>query len=201
MERTLGCLCHFDLFCTLPVIVTTVNIQQVWIYSSIFFIIKNTGLSRVSPSVDASTVASLASDRHSRDPSPTPHTPLLHFTHAPSAHVTAVYRCTQRRCRPSWSTPTQSAHSLRCTGSPITSKLAGGLLGSFSTLLSCILNHTTPPRPPSLHKRNNRSLKRRRGGGGEESLFQDDGVFPLLFLRREDDACIERRERSALYTC
>lgn len=70
----LGCLCHFDLFCTPPVTLTTVNMQQVWIYSSSLFIIKKPGpVSRVSPGVAASTVASLASDRHSRDPSPTPH--------------------------------------------------------------------------------------------------------------------------------
>lgn len=70
----------------------------------------------------------------------------------------------------------------------------GGLLGSFSTLLPCILNHTTHPpippphpRPPRLHKRNNGSWKRRRGGGGEAAAY-----FPVV--PKEGGGCVPREE-------
>lgn len=137
-------------------------------------------MSQVSSTVDVSSVASLASDRHPGDPSPTP---------------LAFYACTI--CSRDGSVPPYPAplSAILVNTHPVSTftavhgqpnqieavqTLAGGLLGSFSTLLSCILNHTPPPPPPpSLHKRNNRSLKRRRGGGGEESLFpRRQRIFP-----------------------
>lgn len=204
MERPLGCLCHFDLCCTLPVIATTVAMQQVWIYSSsLFIMITRAGVSGHSwhccvhyciisirqalqgplPNTPPPPPAFYACTICSRDGSvslyPAPLSAILVNTHPVSA-FTAVHG-QSNHIRAGWRT-------------------AGTL--QHPALLHFKSHHPPPaaapppppPRPPGPHKRNKRRLKRRRGGGGEESLFQDGSVFPLLFLRREEDACREEGE-------
>lgn len=77
--------------------------------------------------------------------------------------------------------------------------LAGGLLGSFRTLLSCILNHHPPP-PQVCTKGITEGW---RGGGVEverKAFSKTTVCFPQLFLRREEDACIERRKTASFLT-
>lgn len=76
--------------------------------------------------------------------------------------------------------------------------LAGGLLGSFRTLRSCILNHRPPPQVCT------KGITGGWRGGGvevERKAFSKTTVyFPQLFLRREEDACIGRRKTAPFLT-
>lgn len=191
-------------FCNLSVTLITVNIREIWICYSSHFIMKrqarvsgqsrhwcvlcciiSTGQALRGP-VPNPPAAFYACTICSRDPSvslyPAPLSAILVNTHPVSAFTVVHGQSNQIEA---------------------VLTLAGGLLGSFRTLRSCILNHRPPPAaPPSLHKRNNGRLKRRRGGGGEESLFQDDSVFSPV-VPKEGGGCMHREEEdgSVFNTC
>lgn len=130
----------------------TVNVQEIRTCYSSPSIMKTQARVQLSHIIDASCVASLAPDGHCWDPSPNPPPAFYACTICSRDRSVSLYPAPLSAILVN-THPVSTFTAVHGQSNQIEAALtlAGGLLGSFRTLLSCILNYCTPPLPTTTH--------------------------------------------------
>lgn len=184
--------------CNFSVMVVTVNIQEIWICYSSHFIMKTQAHVSGQSHHWCVLCCIISTRRALRGPLPNPPPAFYACTICSRDRSVSLYPALLSAILVN-THPVSAFTAVHGQPNQIEAvlTLAGGLLGSFRTLLSCILNH----RPPHVCTKGITGGWRGGGVEVERKAFSKKTVFfPHLFLRREEDARIERRKTAPFLT-